>query len=567
VGNGAALWLENCAPCHGSGGRGDGETAQASGLQVPDLTDVEPARTRSLAAMFEVIKNGRIERLMPPWGNRLNDQEIWDVTAYVWNLSVPKADLQAGQAVYDTACLACHGETGRGDGPQATETIPDLTNLAAIAGKSQADWRASLDLTSSTVHAGPADLSDEALWQALAFARSQAFSFPARDGTLRAQLTNETVGRPQGDLPVTLHAFHGDVEVETSVNPANSRGEVTFSDLDTDPSLVYVLETVYEGVPYVNGLGVSFGPDQDEIVAPLALYETTDADGTIVISQLNQLMRFGPGGLEVLQVQQFSNRGDRSFIGTQGDDGLPMTVGFQVPEAAIEVTVHDEAGAASYRKLNGVYVSQNPLQGGGGEAVAVVSYLVPASGDALNYEIPVLYDVEVLNILVADQDITVDSDQVQLIDQQDVQGETFNFYHGGSLPASQYLRLRFSRLSALASGSGPVTAPPNLLEPGRSQQLVLWSILGLGLLTTGLGILYPRLRSQVVADEEPESLPDMMVARDRLVYTIARLDGAYRRRELDRHVYEPARTRYKARLSDVLRQITLAEDELEIKTR
>ncbi|RME45682.1 MAG: hypothetical protein D6796_10090, partial [Caldilineae bacterium] len=72
VTRGAALWLENCAPCHGTTGAGDGPTAASLQFPPADFTDVEAARARTLTGMFTTIKEGRMDRFMPPWGARLS---------------------------------------------------------------------------------------------------------------------------------------------------------------------------------------------------------------------------------------------------------------------------------------------------------------------------------------------------------------------------------------------------------------------------------------------------------------------------------------------------------------
>ncbi len=41
------------------------------------------------------------------------------------------ADVEAGRAVYDANCLACHGKTAAGDGPAAVALRPAPTDLTA----------------------------------------------------------------------------------------------------------------------------------------------------------------------------------------------------------------------------------------------------------------------------------------------------------------------------------------------------------------------------------------------------------------------------------------------------
>jgi mono/diheme cytochrome c family protein len=82
---GAASYAQNCAPCHGETGLGDGPSA--SGLSVPPakLGDDQLAAAKSLAEWFDITKNGNMQRMMPPWKDRLTDQEIWDTVAYSWD--------------------------------------------------------------------------------------------------------------------------------------------------------------------------------------------------------------------------------------------------------------------------------------------------------------------------------------------------------------------------------------------------------------------------------------------------------------------------------------------------
>src|SRR5262245_25399205 len=93
ISGGRALWTENCAPCHGPTGQGDGPTAQAIQGTLPDFTDAAISRQRTPAENFDTIKNGRMDKMMPPWANRLSDSQIWDLTAFVWSLGTTSENL------------------------------------------------------------------------------------------------------------------------------------------------------------------------------------------------------------------------------------------------------------------------------------------------------------------------------------------------------------------------------------------------------------------------------------------------------------------------------------------
>ncbi len=51
----------------------------------------------------------------------LNDQDIWDVVAYIWTQNTTSAALINGEKLYQVNCAACHGENGAGDGQFADE--------------------------------------------------------------------------------------------------------------------------------------------------------------------------------------------------------------------------------------------------------------------------------------------------------------------------------------------------------------------------------------------------------------------------------------------------------------
>ncbi len=51
----------------------------------------------------------------------LSDNDVWDVTAYLWWKNTSPTSLAEGQSLYQANCSACHGESGAGDGQFADE--------------------------------------------------------------------------------------------------------------------------------------------------------------------------------------------------------------------------------------------------------------------------------------------------------------------------------------------------------------------------------------------------------------------------------------------------------------
>jgi cytochrome c oxidase cbb3-type subunit 3 len=77
--NGAAVFAENCAACHGEAGLGDREQG------APNLTDAIWLYGGDAAAITESVWNARFG-VMPAWNTRLSEAEIRAVASYVHQL-------------------------------------------------------------------------------------------------------------------------------------------------------------------------------------------------------------------------------------------------------------------------------------------------------------------------------------------------------------------------------------------------------------------------------------------------------------------------------------------------
>ena len=82
-----------CIHCHGWTGKGDGPTAAMLDPRPRNQTNGRYMNYVSNLDLFMVIKGGGIARnlsnAMPPWGNVLQDQDIWNVVAFLRSLAAP----------------------------------------------------------------------------------------------------------------------------------------------------------------------------------------------------------------------------------------------------------------------------------------------------------------------------------------------------------------------------------------------------------------------------------------------------------------------------------------------
>lgn len=74
-----------CAMCHGTAGDGKGDLAADMKLNLVDFRDSASLKDVTDGEMFYVIKTGKGD--MPPEGDRLKPNEIWNIVNYVRSLA------------------------------------------------------------------------------------------------------------------------------------------------------------------------------------------------------------------------------------------------------------------------------------------------------------------------------------------------------------------------------------------------------------------------------------------------------------------------------------------------
>lgn len=122
---GQRLFLNNCAQCHGSDGRG------AKGF--PNLADQDWLWGSSPEAIKISVLEGR-QGVMPPMGAALGSPEaVENVAHYVLSLSGSTheaAKAAAGKPLF-TACAACHGAEGKGNIAMGAPNLADKVWLVS----------------------------------------------------------------------------------------------------------------------------------------------------------------------------------------------------------------------------------------------------------------------------------------------------------------------------------------------------------------------------------------------------------------------------------------------------
>lgn len=116
---GQRIYSNNCSQCHGLDARG------AYGF--PNLADGDWLWGGEAEQIHQSITQGR-RAAMPAWGETLGETGVQQATQYVLALNGRNTDKEAaaaGEKLFKTYCVACHGPEGKGNPMLGA---PNLTN-------------------------------------------------------------------------------------------------------------------------------------------------------------------------------------------------------------------------------------------------------------------------------------------------------------------------------------------------------------------------------------------------------------------------------------------------------
>ncbi len=547
--SGAASYAQNCAPCHGTSGQGDGPSA--SGLSVPPakLGDDQLATGKSLAEWFDITKNGNMARMMPPWKDRLTDQEIWDTVAYAWTLHTSAGEIELGRQVYEANCASCHGPDGRG--AASAPGVPDLTDFAATSSVSQATWAQAVAAGKGEMPGFADKLSAEEQAAVLEHTRGLSFGGPLfrgplakGTGVITGTVTNETTGEPLAGLTVELGVFDTTTLLgqQTAVSDAN--GLYSFTELDTDPGLAYVVRTDYPaGVPY-NTDFVSFGEGETAKELSLAVYETTTEAASLRTDRVHYIVEFESGRALVAELLLFSLDGNRTYT---GDGSAVLRV--SLPAGAQNVEIDGDDGSGRFELTDGGFVDKLPLRPGTNVRQLLFRYSLPYTGSQFDLVHTLAYPAANVNALISDVGQQVSSPQLA---NQGVRSTENGGYHnllGQNLAAGQQVVIRMTNLPT----AGGISSAAGTTASGGLNPWLLAALIGLAAGGALALILLPIVRSRSTAAGAAVTAAAGATQAD-LVDALARLDLAYEAGELSETTYRDQRLRLKAQLSDLLRR-------------
>ena len=372
VSNGAVIFVEKCAACHGNTGLGDGEQGKQLPFKVAPLGLPDFAQNAKPSDWFIRVTQGNLERFMPPFAS-LNDQERWDVVAYALTLHTTPEQLELGKNLFEARCTA-----------DCADKFSNLEMMSALSENELVEM-----IKNGEGSFGPDLAGDEALAVAM-YIRTQTFAAPiaqptpfdqtqgepvpavetpvsAEAGTPSAEITpvdgtqvavvteavvvagvgnvSGTIDNQTGaDLPsnvkVTLSglehgvdASSGPQEILTLEGNVNADGTFVFENVEIPENRIYVAKVDVNGLTYQSDFAVVEAGMTELVLPPITVYTATEDISGLKIESLQMFFDFaGEGTAQIFAVYSITNTGTETVLVNMGTEQIVPFIAF--PEGA-----------------------------------------------------------------------------------------------------------------------------------------------------------------------------------------------------------------------------------------
>jgi len=507
---------------------------------------------------------------MPPFRS-LSDHERWDVVAYALTLSGSPENLSNGETLFLHNCASCHGESGQGDGPQASGmSVTDLTNQELMAGKSANDFYQAISQgVGDQMPAYGEKLSEAERWALTDFTRSLTFASTMAEaatpkpeqatavssaggvtstppisetqslGAVTGFVMNASGGLAPPGAVINLHAFDQMQLVYTSTTTLEEDGSYTFVDLDMPPGRAFLTTVDFGGVIYGSDLAIA-EEGKTSLELPLEIYDSTTDASSLSVDRLHYFLEFVDANtLRVLELYIISNPGDKTVVAAK--QGEPV-LSFQLPQDATNLQFEDGASTERYIQTPGGFGDTVPVRPGSGNYQVLYSYELPYKRK-LDLSRPMTLPVQAVVILVPEQSIKIKGEGIQDAGTRDIQGIQYHMYNGQALQMGNDLKFTVTGKPAAGATALTTSSSTNLL--------IGVGVLGLVLVVAGVWI-YLRNRPEAEDEEETPVASAAPESAESIMDAILALDDLYRDGKLPEDAYLQRRTELKRRLEGVL---------------
>lgn len=579
--NGAAIYMEKCAACHGATGMGDGPSGIQLGVTVPAFALPEVARPASPAAWYTVVTRGRLERFMPPFTS-LNDQERWDVVAYIMTMHTSEEEIAKGKELFEANCADC--------------SLDYFKDPARMAGLSTVALARIVRLGNEQIPAFGENLSDEEMWAVAEYLRSLTYTTQTQtvqtaptpvpptltlaaaeagtpsaegtpEGTDQAPVTPEATpvviegfgtvsgsieNRTGADLPegmtVTLRGYEHDFanpnagtqEVITLEGTVASDGTFAFENVEMPENRIFLAEVTYGGIELSSEFAIVQAGQTSVQLPPLVLYEVTDDTSVLALDELNIFLSAeNQTAYQILAMYTFRNPSEKIVAVSMGSQQEIPFLKFPIGAEGLGYeAMQDSARFIGTADGFAMPPSEQPY------GLLAFSSVTPAKEISLAQ--PLALAVDTVRIFVP-EGMEVKGEGITKDAAQNIQGMNYQAYTAGGLPAGSTLEFTLSGAPKTASSADTASTRNTTLLIGAGG-------LGVALILAGAW-LYLRDRKRTEEEDETETEEEddeeEFESSEDVMDAIIALDDLHRAKKISDEAYQKRR----AELKEILKEI------------
>lgn len=569
--NGAIIFAEKCAPCHGPTGLGDGEQGIQLGVPVPAFGLPEVARAASPAQWYTVVTRGNMERFMPPFAS-LNDQERWDVVAYAMTLHTTEAEIAKGKELFETNCVSC-----------STDFFKDQTKMSEL---SSVDLARIVKEGNDQVPPFGATLSEDEVWAVASYLRTLSFdtapivSAPASTatpesvtvtetllptdpetplaegteqvpttseatavgeaglGTVSGSVENKTDAELPLDMKVTLRGYDhgadpsaGPQEVFTQEGTVDPDGSFVFENVEIPLNRIFIAELNFEGTDLRSDYAIVKEGDTSLSLPPITLYHKTTDTSKLIVDEARIFFEYGTDSVQVFNVYSFRNPSDEMIVVTLNKNG-------EVP------FIKSPEGSSGFG-YEAMQDSEPFLQTDNGFAIppseksyGLIAFASVPKATKIAFSQEFVLPAATVTVFVP-EGVTVESTQSSDLGVQAIQNFNFQIYELNSVGAGEKVQLTISGIpkeGTIASTPEAATSNQNLLIGAGA--------LGVALILAGAW-MYWRDRNRAEDTSSEEDKDDEFESAEDVMDAVIALDDLHRAKKISDTAYQKRRTELK----------------------
>ncbi len=575
VANGASIFAEKCAPCHGATGMGDGAQGIQLGVTVPAFGLPEIAQPASLSQWYTTVTQGNMQRFMPPFAS-LSNQERWDVVAYAMTLHTTPEQIEKGKNLFEANCANC-----------STDFFKDQSKTSSL---SEVELARIIRQGNDQVKAFGPNLADDEVWDIAAYLRSLSFDTapvaaasastatpeaasvteatqPTAEGTpmsseqaaagnessaslqpgfanITGTIDNQTGEDLPANMAVTLRGYdHGadqttaPQEVLTLESAVHADGSFKFENVEAPTNRIYTAEITFEGITLQSDFAVAKEGDTAITVPPIELYHLSEDTSALTIDEARVFFEYGSDNtVQVYNVYLFHNPTDQIIaIKVNGNGEVPFIKAPQGSSGFGYEPMQDTEKFISTDSGFAVPPSDS--------AYGLIAFASIPKANEINFSQQFVLPVTTITVFLP-QGVKAENAQLTDLGVQAIQGFNFQIYEIAHINAGD-------TVAFTASGT-PQETPSTATTTNSNQNLLFGAgALGIALILAGAW-MYLRDRGRAEEDDNPDG-DEKFDSADDVMDAIIALDDLHRARKISDDAYQKRRMQLKEILKGLMK--------------